>query len=330
MIDREELDRLINGTVLRFIGNTPIVKINRVNKSGSVEIYAKLECFNPGGSVKDRAALFLVYDALKRGALDGGRIVVEASSGNMAVSVAMVCAVLKLKATLIVPTSISREMRRMIELLGAEIVYTPAEAGTDGAIEVARKLSRPGKYCWLAQHFNYINVEAHYRTTGEEIASFFKKMGRSPDLFVATTGTTGTIMGAGRRLKEEFEGIRVVAVYPLDSIRGIRRPVGRRRPGIYDESIVDRVIEVRNRDALTMVMMLAREEGILAGPSSGAALCASLKLAEELEKDRGHGVIATIFPDGIERYLSTEVMEILSELGKRKNVRVSSQTSRRP
>lgn len=306
---QQDLNHLVKGTILELIGKTPIVKINNVNKYKNVEIYAKLEKFNPGGSVKDRAALFLVWDALKRGALKRNKLVIEASSGNMAVSVALICSVLNLKALLIVPRSISKEMDKLIKLLGTEIKYTPAKEGTDGAIKVARKFSQNKKYYWLAQHFNDVNIKAHYETTGKEIAEYFKKIKKPIDFFVVTTGTTGTIVGAGRRLKEEFKGLKVVAVYPLDNIRGIRRPVGEKKPGIYDESIADKIIDVKNKDALKIVKLLARKEGILVGPSSGAAMYASLKIAKEIEKNKGRGVIVTIFPDGIERYLSTEVLE---------------------
>lgn len=310
MVERE-LENIIKGTVLELIGETPIVKINRLNRYEGVEIYTKLERFNPGGSVKDRAALFLISDALRRGVLNEDKVVVEASSGNMAISLALICSVLKLKVLLIVPRSISKEMDTLVKLLGAEVRYTPAEDGTDGAIRVARKLSESKGYHWLAQHFNEVNIKAHYETTGKEIAEYFKGLGKRVDFFVATTGTTGTIVGAGRRLKEEFRGLKVVAVYPSNNIRGVRRPVGDKKPGIYDESVVDRIIEVKNEEALRMVKLLAREEGLLVGPSSGAAICASLKIAREISESNGKGVIVTIFPDGIERYLSTEVSEAL-------------------
>jgi len=290
--------------ILELIGETPIVEIRRLNPNPKVRILAKLEFFNPGGSVKDRIALKMIEDAEKKGELRPGKIILEATSGNTGIGLAMVGAVKGYKVLLVMPESVSEERKRILKAFGAEILLTPSELGTDGAIEEAYRLAReePDKYFLVDQFNNPSNPLAHYYGTAEEI---IKQTGGQLDAVVIAIGTTGTLVGVGRRLKEYNPRIKVIAVEPVvgHRIQGLKNLTESYIPGVFDPRIMDEKITVSDEEAYQLARRLAREEGIFAGMSSGAALFGAIKVAERLEE----GVIVTIFPDGGERYLSTSL-----------------------
>jgi len=290
--------------ILELIGETPIVEIRRLNPNPKVRILAKLEFFNPGGSVKDRIALKMIEDAEKKGELRPGKIILEATSGNTGIGLAMVGAVKGYKVLLVMPESVSEERKRILKAFGAEILLTPSELGTDGAIEEAYRLAReePDKYFLVDQFNNPSNPLAHYYGTAEEI---IKQTGGQLDAVVIAIGTTGTLVGVGKRLKEYNPRIKVIAVEPVvgHRIQGLKNLTESYIPGVFDPRIMDEKITVSDEEAYQLARRLAREEGIFAGMSSGAALFGAIKVAERLEE----GVIVTIFPDGGERYLSTSL-----------------------
>ena len=290
--------------ILELIGETPIVEIRRLNPNPKVRILAKLEFFNPGGSVKDRIALRMIEDAEKKGELRPGKIILEATSGNTGIGLAMVGAVKGYKVLLVMPESVSEERKRILKAFGAEILLTPSELGTDGAIEEAYRLAReePDKYFLVDQFNNPSNPLAHYYGTAEEI---IKQTGGQLDAVVIAIGTTGTLVGVGKRLKEYNPRIKVIAVEPVvgHRIQGLKNLTESYIPGVFDPRIMDEKITVSDEEAFQLARRLAREEGIFAGMSSGAALFGAIKVAERLEE----GVIVTIFPDGGERYLSTSL-----------------------
>lgn len=293
------------GSILDRIGNTPLVEIKEQNPNLRVKIYAKLESFNPTGSLKDRIVLFLMADLVEKGKLSGHQIVVEATSGNTGISLAMIGAVLNRDILIIMPDDVSVERRKLIRAYGADLMLTPGELGTDGAIEKAQELAKEEKYVWLAQHYNQANPQAHYHTTGQEIVKEVDHI----DAFVAPSGTTGTLMGVAKRLKEFDPSTKIVAVWPKDEIMGLRRPVREKRPGIYDESLIDEIIEIKDEDAKKAARELADKEGIFAGPSSGASFLGALQTAEKMEKSDKRKVIVALFPDGGEKYLSTDTFQ---------------------
>jgi len=290
--------------ILELIGETPIVEIRRLNPNPKVRILAKLEFFNPGGSVKDRIALRMIEDAEKKGELRPGKIILEATSGNTGIGLAMIGAVKGYKVLLVMPESVSEERKRILKAFGAEILLTPSELGTDGAIEEAYRLAReePDKYFLVDQFNNPSNPLAHYYGTAEEI---IKQTGGQLDAVVIAIGTTGTLVGVGKRLKEYNPRIKVIAVEPVvgHRIQGLKNLTESYIPGVFDPRIMDEKITVSDEEAYQLARRLAREEGIFAGMSSGAALFGAIKVAERLEE----GVIVTIFPDGGERYLSTSL-----------------------
>ncbi len=268
-----------------------------------VELYAKLENRNPSGSLKDRIVLYLIADGIERGVITPDTVLVEGTSGNTGISLAMLGAALGYRVRVFMPDNVSEERRRLMEAFGAEVVLTPGELGTDGAIEAARRAHDPPRVCWLAQHENPANVWAHYDTTGAEILE------QCPDItaFVAPTGTTGTLMGVSMRLKEHNPDVEIVAVWPEEWIMGLRRPVGDKKPAIYDERRIDRVIEISDPDAKAATRELAQRFGLLVGPSSGAAWLAARQLAHEYAaQGRSPAKVIVCFPDEGARYLSTD------------------------
>jgi len=289
---------------LRHIGRTPLLALS--SPAVGVEIYAKLENFNPSGSLKDRIIPYLIADGIERGLIRHSTLLVEGTSGNTGISLALWGAVLGYRVIIFMPENVSEERRRIIEAFGAEVRLTPGELGTDGAVEAARQIHDPPRYCWLAQHENPANILAHYDTTGTEILK------QCPDItaFIAPTGTTGTLMGVSMRLKEHNRDVEIVAVWPKEWIMGLRRPVGEKKPKIYDERRVDRVIEISDADAKAATRELARRFGLLVGPSSGAAWLAAQKLAEEYSAQGRGGKIVACFPDEGARYLSTDTFAI--------------------
>lgn len=290
---------------LKLIGNTPLCRLKKLpTKYGikdSVKIYAKLEFFNPGGSVKDRAALNIILSAIRNETLKPDKTILDATSGNMGVSYSMIAANLGYRCKMLVPANASSKKIAIMKAYGAEVVYTNPVDGIDGAIKKARELYEqdPKAYFYANQYDNEANWLAHYTTTGPEI---IKQTRGSLTHFIAGVGTSGTLMGVGRRLKEFNPSIKLVEVQPdsgFHGIEGLKHMSTNIRPKIYDENLSDMRIDVSTLEAYKMVKELARVEGILVGISSGAAFAAVLKVARELED----GVLVTIFPDGGDRYV---------------------------
>ncbi len=290
--------------ILDLIGNTKIVPINRLNPYKNITIYAKLEAGNPGGSVKDRVALSMIETAEKSGELTPDKIVLEATSGNTGIGLAMVCAVKGYRCQLIMPESASIERRKIMEAYGAEILLTPGKRGTDGAIEKAYAMARehPDKYFLADQFNNDANWMAHVRTTGPEI--WEQTGGRVTDV-VATLGTSGTVMGLCHYFTASHPEVRVTAVEPFlgHKIQGLKNMKESYKPGIFNKSKPYQIINIPDEEAFRHARMLARKEGIFAGMSSGAAIYAALTVAEQLAE----GVIVVILPDSGDKYLSTEL-----------------------
>ena len=292
-----------------LIGNTPLVRLNRMASKDSAEIWAKLEGQNPGGSVKDRIALSMIEDAERQGMLTAGGTILEPTSGNTGIGLAMVAAVKGYRLILTMPESMSMERRQMLQAFGAELVLTPSDKGMKGAVEEAERILDKNPHYVMPQQFeNPANPEAHRRTTAREILD---DIGHAPDALVAGIGTGGTITGVGEVLREHNPGIRITAVEPADSpvlsggkpgphkIAGIGAGFV---PAVLNTKIYDEVVTVNNEDAANTVKALSLKEGILCGISSGAALWAALKVAREL----GNGKkLVVILPDRGERYLST-------------------------
>ena len=289
-------------SVLQLIGNTPLVRIRRLNPVAGVEVLAKLEYMNPGGSIKDRIALRMIEQAEAEGRLKPGKIVLEASSGNTAIGLAMVCAVKGYPLLVTMSESASEERKRILRAYGAQILLTPGYRGTDGAIEEAYRLAReePDKYVLLDQFNNDANWQAHYHGTAREI---WEATGGKLDVVVIGMGTTGTLMGVVRALRELNPAVRVVGVEPFKGhkIQGLKNMKESYAPGIFDPEQLQAIVNVDDEAAFEMARRLAREEGILVGMSSGAAMKVALDEARALKQ----GVVVVVLPDGGERYLST-------------------------
>ncbi|MFQ5409516.1 MAG: PLP-dependent cysteine synthase family protein [Anaerolineales bacterium] len=286
------------------VGNSPLVRLRRVTKniSKGVDVYAKTEWTNPGGSVKDRPALYIIREAEQRGLLTPGRRILDATSGNMGIAYATFAAARGYEVTLCLPENASPERMKLLEALGAELVLTDPLEGSDGAILKARELAatRPDLYFYADQYSNPANWQAHYATTGPEI---YAQTDARITHFVAGLGTSGTLMGAGRYLREQKPAIELVGLQPdgpFHGLEGLKHMESALRPGIYDERVPDRQVTVQTEDAFEMTRCLAREEGLLVGISAGAAAVAALQLASELDE----GVVVTIFPDAAYKYLS--------------------------
>lgn len=297
---------MIHPTILSLIGATPIVALNRVFAHPRIRLATKLEAQNVGGSIKDRVALAMIEAAEASGELTPDKIVIEATSGNTGVGLAMVCAVKGYRLTLLMPDSASEERKRIMRAFGAELRLTPGRLGTDGAIEEAYRLAReePQTYVLMDQFNNPASIAAHYMGTGREIIE--QTEGRATHV-VVSLGTSGTAMGIAKRVKESAPGIRVVAVEPYAGhrIQGLKNMQESYPPGIYDKRAVDRIIHVEDEEAFECSRRLAREEGILSGMSAGAALAGALRIARELDEAGEEGLIVFICPDTGERYLST-------------------------
>jgi cysteine synthase A len=298
-------------TILDLIGNTPMVKLSRVVGAGDAEVWAKLEGFNPGGSVKDRPALAMIEDGEKKGRLKKGMKIVEPTSGNTGIGLAMAAAVKGYPIVLTMSEAMSLERRRLLEAYGAELVLTPAEKGMKGAIDKASEILASGNYFMPDQFGNPANPQVHRKTTAREILEFMgaKKI----DAFVAGVGTGGTVTGVGEVLKKKFKNIKVFAVEPATSpVLSGGQPGPHAIPGIgagfvpkiLNTKVYDEVIQVTNGQAAEMTKRLAREEGLLVGISSGAACWAALQVAARFGKGKR---VVTLFPDGGERYLTTGV-----------------------
>ncbi len=297
---------MIHPTILSLIGATPVVYLNRVFPHPRIRLATKLEAQNVGGSIKDRVALAMIEAAEASGELTPDKTVIEATSGNTGVGLAMVCAVKGYKLTLLMPDSASEERKRIMRAFGAELRLTPGRLGTDGAIEEAYRLAReePQTYVLMDQFNNPASIAAHYMGTGREIIE--QTEGRATHV-VISLGTSGTAMGIAKRMKESAPGIQVVAVEPYagHKIQGLKNMQESYPPGIYDKRALDRIIHVEDEEAFACARRLAREEGILSGMSAGAALAGALRIAGELDEAGEEGLIVFICPDTGERYLST-------------------------
>ncbi len=288
--------------IFDLIGNTPIVKLNRIPKNPKVSLYAKLEGQNPGGSVKDRAAFNMIDSALKRGDIKQGDRLIEATSGNTGIALAMVAQSLGLDLTLIMPDNSTSERIKTMEAYGTNLILTPADRTIEYSRELAEEMAeKEGDYI-LNQFANPDNYEMHYKTTGPEI---WKDTEGKITHFVSAMGTTGTIMGVSRYLKEKNKDIQIVGTQPKDgsSIPGIRRWSPEFLPKIYEPERVDRIVDVSTEEATEMTRRMAKEEAILAGMSSGGALKAAMTIADELDE----GLIVFIVCDRGDRYLSSDL-----------------------
>ncbi|MCC9090587.1 MULTISPECIES: cysteine synthase A [Bacillus] len=302
----------IANSVFELIGNTPVVKLNRLVEEDSADVYLKLEYMNPGSSVKDRIALAMIEDAEAKGTLKAGDTLIEPTSGNTGIGLAMVAAAKGINAILVMPETMSQERRNLLRAYGAELVLTPGAEGMKGAIKKAEELAEEHGYFMPQQFNNEANAEIHRRTTGKEILDQFDG---ELDAFIAGVGTGGTITGAGEVLKEAIPSIQLYAVEPTDSpvlsggkpgphkIQGIGAGFV---PSILNTEVYDGIIQVRNEDAFELARKAAKEEGILGGISSGAAIYAALQTAKKLGK--GKKVLA-IIPSNGERYLSTPLYQ---------------------
>jgi len=308
----------IHKNVLSLIGDTPLVEIGRLNPYSSVRLLAKVESKSIGGSIKDRVALAMIEAAEQSGELTPDKTVIEATSGNTGIGLAMVCAVKGYRCKLLMSESASEERKRILRAYGAEIVLTPGHMGTDGAIEEAYRLAReePDKHVLVDQYNNEACVRAHHERTAREI--WEQTQGRVTHV-VATLGTTGTAMGLASGLKAFKPAIRVIAVEPFagHKLQGLKNMQESYPPGIYDKHAVDQVVNMEDAAAFDMARRMAREEGLLVGMSSGAALVAALGLAKELEEAGSGGMIVFICPDSGERYLSTELFSAPEQKGAR-------------
>lgn len=294
-------------TILDLIGNTPLLQIRHLNPNPKVSIFAKLEYLNPGGSIKDRAALFMIESAEKAGLLTRDKTVIEATSGNTGIGLALVCAVKGYKLLLAMSESASIERQLILKARGAEILLTPGHLGTDGAIEEVYRLSRenPDHYFVTDQFNNEANWQAHYYGTGPEI---WQQTEGKLSTLVATLGTSGTLMGLSRRLKEYNPDITIVGVEPYlgHKIQGLKNMKESYQPEIFDKNLLDQKPNIDDDIAFEMTRRLSREEGLFVGMSSGAAMAVACERAKKMDK----GVIVVIFPDGGERYLSTSLFAI--------------------
>jgi len=303
---REEIARLGEDALAR-IGNTPLIRLERIAEGlPGIEILAKAEWFNPGGSVKDRAAYNIVKEAIRSGKLAPGKMLLDSTSGNTGIAYAMIGAALGFSVTLCMPANVSVERKRILSAYGANIIYTDPGEGSDGALRQARAMiaAEPDKYFYADQYCNPANWQAHYQTTANEI--WQQTHGRVTH-FVAMLGTSGTFGGTSRRLKELNPKIRCISLQPdsaFHGIEGAKHMATAIVPGIYDPKLAHEDVAVHTEAAYAMVKRLAREEGLLVGISAGGAVAGCLKVAERLARRHERSVIVTIFPDSGDKYLS--------------------------
>ncbi len=293
-------------SILDQIGNTPLLRLFRIGREfPGIEFYAKAEWFNPGGSVKDRPALSMILEGERAGLLQAGKTILDATSGNTGIAYAMIAAAKGYAVKLCLPTNASEERKRILAAFGAELVLTPAEEGSDGAIRRAREIyaGDPGRYFYPDQYSNPANWRAHYQSTAAEI---WEQTAGCLTHFVAALGTTGTFIGTARRLKELNPEIRCISLQPDSAFHGLegwKHLATAIVPAIYDPAVADDDLPVRTEDAYQMVKRLAREEGLLVSPSSAAALVGCFQVARELPRGAA-AVMVTVFPDSGQKYLS--------------------------
>ncbi len=298
-------------TILELIGNTPLVRIANITKHlpDNIQILAKLERHNPGGSVKDRPALWMVKEGITSGKLTKDKIIFDSTSGNTGIALAMIGAAMGYKVKLVMPANVSDERKRICQAFGAELVFSDPLEGSDGAILLARELyeQSPELYFKPDQYNNPANPKAHEESTGPEI---WCDTHQEVTHFVASMGTSGTLVGTGRYLKQQNKAVQIIAVEPdspFHGIEGLKHMESSIVPGIYDEAVYDTKLGITTEDAYELTQRLASEEGMLCGQSCGCALAASLKIAQQLAEQNKSGTIVCIFPDGGEKYLSTPV-----------------------
>lgn len=288
--------------LIQAIGETPLVELTRLQQNPRVRLFAKLEGNNPGGSVKDRPAAYMIRKAEEAGALDAGKVILEPTSGNTGIALAMIGASKGYRVKLVMPACVSLERRAILEAYGAEVVLSPADEATDGAIRLAHRIleEEPDLYYMPNQYGNPNNPLAHYETTGPEI---WRQTGGRLDAFVAGMGTSGTLMGVGRYLKEQNTNIQIVGVEPRlgHKVQGLKNMQEAIVPDIYHREQLDVKLTVEDEDAFATARHLAMDEGIFAGMSSGAAVAGALRFAETLQE----GIVVTLLPDRGDRYLST-------------------------
>lgn len=295
-------------TLLARIGNTPMVEIRRLFRSDRIRIFAKLEWFNPGGSVKDRAAYNIIRTAEESGELTPAGIIIDSTSGNTGIAYAMIAAAKGYRVLLAVPGNASSERKKILRAYGAEIILTDPLEGSDGALRAIRELYQkaPQKYFYANQYNNDANWKAHYQTTAVEI---YRELDGEITHFVAGLGTSGTFMGTTRRLQEFDRRIRAISFIPdspLHGLEGLKHMPTAIVPKIYDGTLADQNLEISTETAHAMVLRLVREEGLFAGVSSGAALAAALEVARNIDR----GTIVTVFPDGGDKYLLEEFWNV--------------------
>ena len=288
--------------LLQAIGNTPLVELMNINQNQDVKILCKLEGCNPGGSVKDRPALYMISKAEERGELTRDKIILEPTSGNTGIAIAMIGSAKGYKVELCMPACVSTERRLILQGLGSEVFLTPAKENIDGAIKKAHMLleEEPEKYYMPNQYENPDNVLAHFETTGPEI---YRQTNGEVDYFVAGMGTTGTLMGTGSYLKSKKPAVKIIGVEPVTghTIQGLKNMTESMVPGIYQQNNLDEKYMVEDGEAFEMTRLLAQKEGIFVGTSSGAAVAIALKIASRID----HGTIVALLPDRGDRYLST-------------------------
>ncbi len=303
---------MIRNNVFELIGNTPLVKLNKIIEKYdlSFNLYAKVERNNPSGSVKDRAAYYIIKDAFEKRLINKDSTIIEASSGNMGISLALISSYYNLKCIITMPSNASKERIKMMEAYGAKVILTKKEEGMKGSINEANRLAKEIPSSFLTKQFeNEANIKAHYETTSKEILS---DLDNKIDVFIAGIGTSGTLIGNAKRFKEELKSVEIIAVEPLSSplinkniagshlIQGIGANF---IPSLYNKNYVDRVLDISNEDAYRGVKLLSSLEGLFVGISSGASLMAALTLNKEIYKNKN---VVIILPDNGERYLSVE------------------------
>jgi len=290
--------------LIDFIGNTPLVELSVLNSNPNVKLFGKLEGHNPGGSVKDRAAYGLIKGGLESGLIKADSKLIEATSGNTGIALAMIACLMKIEIELVMPENSTKERVLTMRAYGAKVTLTPAEGGMEASIDYARNKVEKEGYVMLDQFANGNNPKMHYETTGPEI---YRDTEKKVTHFISAMGTTGTIMGVSKFLKEQNSEIQIVGVQPADGakIPGIRKWPEEYLPKIFDRSRIDSVIEVTDVEAKNMAQRLAKEEGVFGGMSSGGAVAAALKMIENMKE----GIVVCIICDRGDKYLSTDLFE---------------------
>jgi cysteine synthase B len=291
-------------TLLDFIGNTPLVELNHINTNPNVRLFGKLEGHNPGGSVKDRAAYGLIRGGIERGIIKSDSKLIEATSGNTGIALAIIAKLHQLEIEIVLPENSTRERVQTMRAFGAKVTLTPESGGMEAAIDYARNKVEKEGFVSLDQFNNQDNPKMHYQTTGPEI---FRDTNGEITHFVSAMGTTGTIMGVSRFLKEQNKQIKIIGAQPADNakIPGIRKWPAEYLPGIFDASRVDQIVEVTELEARKMAKRLAQEEGVFAGMSSGGSVAAAMKLIANLSS----GLVVCIICDRGDKYLSTDLFD---------------------